>query len=382
MSIIRQTNRALLFEEINPEKLNLLTMIGDAKDLESLDDDTIKEIHRKLLVRNFDEFLDKFEPVVYSFFNANTQNVLYTLEKPSNIPDEFITEIPLNRQNEKYIDEFLDSIDKGVYHETAAKVLAAVGYGEETYKSALDLVRTGVYYPTDYAGLAVAEDAAKELGRMGYPLRACEGFNYCYDIDSADRLAGALERGAAITIPDKSVAVELKKVMYNEDWVDFRNYIVDKMGDNISDLKGSDFAELRQGFEIEKLCNQLYSKVRAEYDTFITAMQKETTAVAIESAYEIVWKDNIVQYLENKTPDLSANQYSALMSSKNTLDEIYNEWCSNGELHSYDDVGIAIEDTAKNIEFSLEREQREREQPPVIPETKIDDVPAPKRKSR
>ena len=31
---------------------------------------------------------------------------------------------PLNRQNEKYIDEFLDSIDKGVYHETAAKVFA------------------------------------------------------------------------------------------------------------------------------------------------------------------------------------------------------------------------------------------------------------------
>lgn len=292
---------------------------------------------------------------------------------------------PLNRQNEKYIDEFLDSIDKGVYHETAAKVFAAVGYGEETYKSALDLVRTGVYYPTDYAGLAVAEDAAKELGRMGYPLRACEGFNYCYDIDSADRLAGALERGAAITIPDKSVAVELKKVMYNEDWVDFRNYIVDKMGDNISDLKGLDFAELRQGFETENLCNELYSKVRAEYDTFITAMQKETTAVAIESAYEIVWKDNIVQYLENKTPDLSVNQYSVLMSSKNTLDEIYEEWCSNGELYSYDDVGIAVEDTAKNIEFSLKREQREREHPPVIPEVKSEDISAPdqpKRKSR
>lgn len=289
---------------------------------------------------------------------------------------------PLNRQNEKYIDEFLDSIDKGVYHETAAKIFAAVGYDNSTYKEALDLVRTGVYYPTDYAGLAVAEDAAKELGKMGYPLRACEGFNYCYDIDSADRLAGALERGAAITIPDKSVAVELKKVMYNEDWVDFRNYIVDKMGDNISDLKGSDFAELRQGFEIENLCNELYSKVRAEYDAFITAMQKETTAVAIESAYEIVWKDNIVQYLENKTPELSAKQYSALMTSKNTLDEIYEEWCSNGELHSYDDVGIAIEDTAKNMEFSLERKQRESEQPPVIPETKLDDAPAPKRKSR
>lgn len=105
----------------------------------------------------------------------------------------------------------------------------------------------------------------------------------------------------------------------------------------------------------------------------------------IESAYEIVWKDNITQYLENNTPDMSVmsvNQYSALRTSKNTLDEIYEEWCSNGELHSYDDVGIAIEDTAKNIEFSFEREQREREQPPVIPETKFDDSPAPKRKSR
>ena len=154
------------------------------------------------------------------------------------------------------------------------------------------------------------------------------------------------------------------------------------MGDNISDLKGLDFAELRQGFETENLCNELYSKVRAEYDTFITAMQKETTAVAIESAYEIVWKDNIVQYLENKTPDLSVNQYSVLMSSKNTLDEIYEEWCSNGELYSYDDVGIAIEDTAKNIEFSLKREQREREHPPVIPEVKSEDISAPDQPKR
>lgn len=294
---------------------------------------------------------------------------------------------PISKQNEKYLDEFLDSIDKGVYHETAAKVFAAVGYDDSTYKEALDLVRTGVYYPTDHAGLAVAEDAAKELGRMGYPLRACEGFNYCYDIDSADRLEGALERGAAITISDKSVAVELKKVMYNEDWIDFRDYIIGEMGDNISALSGEDFIRLRKDFDIEKLCNELYTKVRAEYDTFITAMQKETTAVAIESAYEIVWKDNIVQYLENKTPDLSVNLYSALMTSKNTLDEIYEEWCSNGELHSYDDVGIAIEDTAKNMEYSLEREQREREQQPlsVIPEVKAEDIPAPtstKRKSR
>lgn len=100
MEVITQTNRTMLFEEINPEKLNFLTLIGDTKGLESLDDAKVKEIHNELLVNSFDEFLDKFEPVVYSFFNAATQSVAYTLEKPENIPEEYISEIPLNRQND------------------------------------------------------------------------------------------------------------------------------------------------------------------------------------------------------------------------------------------------------------------------------------------
>lgn len=100
MEVISQTNRTMLFEEINPEKLNLLTLVGDTKGLESLDDAKVKEIHDKLLVHSFDEFLDKFQPVVYSFFNAATQSVAYTLEKPENLPEELISEIPLNMQND------------------------------------------------------------------------------------------------------------------------------------------------------------------------------------------------------------------------------------------------------------------------------------------
>ncbi len=100
MDVITQTNRTMLFEQINPEKLDLLTLVGDTKGLESLDDAKIKEIHSQLLVTSFDEFLDKFQPVVYSFFNAATQSVAYTLEKPDNIPEEYISEIPLNKQND------------------------------------------------------------------------------------------------------------------------------------------------------------------------------------------------------------------------------------------------------------------------------------------
>lgn len=100
MEIIEQTNRTILFEEINPEKLDLLTMVGDTKGVESLSDEKIKEINEALLVKSFDEFLDKFSPVIYSFYNAANQKVLYTLKKPENIMDNCITEIPINKQND------------------------------------------------------------------------------------------------------------------------------------------------------------------------------------------------------------------------------------------------------------------------------------------
>ncbi|WP_291583983.1 transcriptional regulator [Clostridium sp. UBA6640] len=100
MEVIEQTNRTILFEEINPEKLDLISIIGDTKGLNSLNDDKIKEINEHLLVRNFDEFLDKFSPVVYSFYNATNQKVMYTLEKPENLPEGYVTEIPINQSND------------------------------------------------------------------------------------------------------------------------------------------------------------------------------------------------------------------------------------------------------------------------------------------
>ncbi|MHC1686019.1 MAG: transcriptional regulator [Clostridiaceae bacterium] len=100
MDIIEQTNRTILFEEINPEKLDLITLIGDTKGLSSLNDDKIKEINESLLVKSFDEFLDKFSPVVYSFYNATNQKVMYTLKKPENLPSGYVTEIPINQSND------------------------------------------------------------------------------------------------------------------------------------------------------------------------------------------------------------------------------------------------------------------------------------------
>ncbi|WP_068777230.1 transcriptional regulator [Paenibacillus sp. FJAT-26967] len=100
MDIINQTNRTMLFEEINPEKLDLVTIVGDVKGIDSLSDDKIKEINKHLLVRNFDEFLDKFSPTVYSFFNAANQKVMYTLKKPEGLADDAISEIRIDQSND------------------------------------------------------------------------------------------------------------------------------------------------------------------------------------------------------------------------------------------------------------------------------------------
>ena len=59
METITQTNRTMLFAEVNPERLNLLTLIGDVRGRTSLDDDKMKEINEVLAVRSFEDFLER-----------------------------------------------------------------------------------------------------------------------------------------------------------------------------------------------------------------------------------------------------------------------------------------------------------------------------------
>ncbi len=100
METIMQTNRTILFAEINPERLNLLTMISDVRGKNSLDDEKIKEINETLLVGSLDEFMEKFSPVVYSWCDAGSGSIQYSLVKPEHIPENCITEIPLNENND------------------------------------------------------------------------------------------------------------------------------------------------------------------------------------------------------------------------------------------------------------------------------------------
>lgn len=96
MEIINQTNRTLLLDVINPEQLDLMTLVGDVRGIDSLDDDKMREINQYLECHSYEEVEEKFKPVVWSFFDANSQSVKYTLERPEGIPESMLTPININ----------------------------------------------------------------------------------------------------------------------------------------------------------------------------------------------------------------------------------------------------------------------------------------------
>ena len=266
----------------------------------------------------------------------------------------------LSAENEPYIDDFLNSIDKDFYHASAARIFTATLYENCSYKEAAEYVKSGAFYATEYGSLSLETDVAKQLDEIGVPLRACEGFNYCYDIDCTDRLEGALERGAAIFVQDKELAVRVCEYMKLPDWEDFKEYVEMKICGKKSDLSGDSLSEFRQEYDRKNRDMQLYNKVKSEYDKFIADIKKEPAEIIIESAYEIVSKENIVMYCEEYPLNLSDKEFAALLSSKNTLDEVYREWCDNGEWHSIDDIGLALEETADKIQISIDRDIAEK----------------------
>lgn len=118
--------------------------------------------------------------------------------------------------------------------------------------------------------------------------------------------------------------------------------------------------------EENPLLDSLYKKVNAEHIEFIADMHNQDTETAIESAYEIVWKGNIAQYLESENLNLTETQYNALLSSKNTLDELYERFLKEDGINSYSDLGFTFEDTADKIIAANEREREAHMNAPLI----------------
>lgn len=99
MGVIAQTNRCILFEDFNNDTPDLLTLLGDGSGMQSLNDDLVEEINGNLLVRSFDEFLEKIKPCIYYYFDAGSRKMAYSVNKPA-LSETLIHRIPLDKEND------------------------------------------------------------------------------------------------------------------------------------------------------------------------------------------------------------------------------------------------------------------------------------------
>lgn len=79
----------------------------------------------------------------------------------------------------------------------------------------------------------------------------------------------------------------------------------------------------------EILNQKVWEKMQAELDRFIKELKTKSPDEIIESAYELIYKEDILQSfdfgLDGNCP-LSNEQAKALLSLKHPLDYLYQEW--------------------------------------------------------
>ncbi len=110
MGIIEQTNRTILFDVVNPEVFNMFNIMSDVdENSKSLTDEKVAEINNALLVNNFDEFLKKFQPTIYSYFDQE-RGMVYELTKPAGIPEPLVKKIVIDRNN-TFLKMFISIMD-------------------------------------------------------------------------------------------------------------------------------------------------------------------------------------------------------------------------------------------------------------------------------
>lgn len=132
--------------------------------------------------------------------------------------------------------------------------------------------------------------------------------------------------------------------------------IIDKDRNVLVDEAWNGFSDYHEKYDNLTPEEKLANRVTAEWKAFLEDMKKESPAVLIESAYEISTKDNIQTYITEEKLSLTEKQINALLSSKNTLADLYDDWTSDEYLNSYSDVAELLTLTADKIAESIERE--------------------------
>ena len=145
--------------------------------------------------------------------------------------------------------------------------------------------------------------------------------------------------------------------MATPDWQEFKEWFKWKEGIDRANLNGLKLAKQYRFFSLEKYSEKFVSRINDENNRFLEDMKKRPPEEIIRSAYEIVIKEQIAMFVSEVLQVIDENKVDALLSSKNTLDEIYKEWIENDSFADTD-IEVIVDNTADKIIAAKEREQK------------------------
>ena len=259
----------------------------------------------------------------------------------------------VNNGSERYLNDYFSSIAAGLDTKTASQILVASKFEDWSYNEIYSLVKSGTYHVGDNTFVALNPDVAREIDKLGIELYAYDKTNDFYLVNDIEK---TIADGDSITFSKCALAVKINEMRNSPDWSAFRDYIAEDM-DDINNLSVDSLNEAYEDYRREELNIELSRKVDKNFEAFIYEIREKGVDEAIKSCYEITVKTNIQSYIESEPADISEEQYNALISCKNPLDEIYGAWLKREYLKTYDDIPKAMEYAADGIPESKKRAQ-------------------------
>ena len=255
--------------------------------------------------------------------------------------------------SEKYLNDYFSSIAAGLDTKTASRILVAAKFEDWSYNEIRGLVESGTYQVGDNTFVALNPDVAREIDKLGMELFAYDKSNDFYLVKDVEK---TIADGDSITFSRSTFAVKINEMRSQPDWNAFRDYIAEDMED-IERLTADGLVEAYQEYRVEELNIELSRKADRNFEAFIHGIREQGVDEAISRCYEITVKTNIQAYIESEPADISEEQYNALLSTENPLDEIYSAWLKREYLKTYDDIPKAMEYAADSILESKKRAQ-------------------------
>ena len=221
------------------------------------------------------------------------------------------------------------------------------------------MIESGVYEIKD-SKLSLMPELAKEIGSLGIELLSSREGRYkvLLNVDEASL------NDDRIVFDDYRLARSISELSKTPDWQDAKEFIKDYLGEGVQRVDADEFEHYYYMYQVDLRIACLRRLVNENYESFINEVRNGTIDETINRAEEIVTKGNIKDFINEEIPGISVENYGALITICDPLDEIYTEWGKRSNLHTYSDIEKAIESAGEKLRIRLDREKAAREQKP------------------